>query len=421
MQINIKHLIKPTYMMWMFAGLSIIFLSVIIIIWNEWKDERETDKENNRIKKDIHVDRITTESDKYITVTEFYVDIMSTYGVKYNHRKGKSQNQGLNHYQRIDTAKEIYQLSKLLNISYMLPMSIAQYESAFRPYIFTTNSLGEIIEMGLYQHRSGAVGQAFLYSHQLPQAYKKRCAFYYEGPESLKDPINATRIELVLLWGEKRTYANNRAFFVSSRHWGQSSIYPLWSGGITPDENFIFDKDTIKEDSRNPLMYYSIIRAYETQFNKFNLKVWVETSGYAKLYKKKCSKMEWGYIEGWKYAQTQIKIAKLITLKTEQHKEEVNKLELKYLDNIKKLDNKYRELNGYLKRSEFKKIEDIFSEGMAHFKWLRNTIRDDEKKIAHKIFVVLYAISLLIMFVCTFIIGLRIIIWVGRKIFRKKK
>ena len=419
----LKKLIRPTYMMWLFAALCIFFLFTNFIIWNEWREESKVHDENTRIKNDVDADKITTSSDSYLQITEFYIDIISTYGVKYNYKKGKGRNQGLNHYQRTDVVKEVYQLCKLLDIPFMLPVSIAAYESAFRPYVFTTNKNGEKLEVGLYQHRQGAVGQAWLAYHQLPPAYQKRCAFHYTGDESLEDPINATRIELVLLWGEKRDYANNKAFYVSSRHWGKGDIYPLYAGGIVPEKDFEFNKGTIKEDVRNPLMYYHIIRSYEEQFNKFSLKVWVETSGYAELYRKECSKLELGFIEGWKYAQTQIELSEEIKKETERSKKKVEKLELKYLDNIKKLDGKYRQLNGYLKRNEFQHVHDIWNEGMAHLKWLRDIIRDEEKKLANKIFVILYVIALVIMFICTIVVGILIlkgsIGWMIKKVKKK--
>ena len=404
-------------MMWFVGALALMFLSFNFIIYFEKESQvRYLIKEQNYVKDEIALDKIITENDRRIKITSFYASIIATYGVKYHPGK-KRDRQGLNHYQKADFILTTYKLCKLLDIPYMLPMSIAGYESGFIPAAETD------YETGIFQHRPVAVAQAFMYYHQLPAAYKKQCAFVYTSAEDLKDPVNALKIQMVLLWGLKKDFDNNEGFYVSGSHWGTHLIYPLYKKGITIPDEFVFNKGTIKEDARNPLMYYYIINAYKSRFDMFSLKVWIEND-YVARYKRQASKSEVGFLDGWKYAQDLLKTAKEVEINNTKYEEEQERLIRKYNEKIKTVETEYRRIHGLMKEGKFDKIKDLFKLGRSQFFWLVGEVNQDNISEQKKFLIKIY-ISAIIIFLLIFLFGLIEIIKYGVKlcliIIRKRK
>ena len=181
---------------------------------------------------------------------------------------------------------------------------------------------------------------------------------------------------------------------------------------MIPDQ-FVFNRGTLKEDARNPLMYYYIINAYENRFNEFDLKVWID-QGYIDAYKKECSRMEWGFLEGWKYAQDLLKTAQEIKINTEKYEAENKRLIEKYNEKIKKVDEEYRRIHGLMKRGKFKKIKDLFLIAKLQFRALRDEIMDQEKKMIERILLISYILIILIILIFAIIGVIDIIRWIRK-------
>ena len=135
--IDPRTLIRPWYLAGFCVFLSILFLIQSIIIHLDRNDIRERYQDQIQIREKITADRILSENDRYLKITKFYSSIISVYGVKFHPKKKRGNDQGLNNYQRADFIRETYQLCRLLDIPWMLPMAIATFESAFRPYAET--------------------------------------------------------------------------------------------------------------------------------------------------------------------------------------------------------------------------------------------------------------------------------------------
>jgi len=348
--------------------LSIIFIIQFYVIYNDNLELSKLLRQEDYVRERITVDEILSPNDRYLKVSKFYSAIIATYGVKYHQNKGRENDQGLSHYQKPDFILEVYRLCNMLDIPYMLPMAMATFESSFRPYVQTD------FETGIFQHRPEAVGQAWIYYYQLSPEYQKKCSFYYNDREDLKDIINAIRIQMVLLWGYKKDFANNQAYYISSAHWGLHRIWPMYSRGIAIPDEFSFNKGTVDEDCRNPMMYYFIINSYLTAYNRFDLNVWVETAGYKEVYKKACSKLEWGYLEGWKYAQDLLETAKEVELNNSEYKEKNEKLIKKYNDKIKQVDEEYRRIHGLMMQGKYRDIKDLFNLARQEFRAFRDDV-----------------------------------------------
>jgi len=403
-QIPLEKLIRPTYMAWMFGAMAFFFLIFGIFIYlDKIKEVNYIIKESFHIKEQVEVNKILTQNDRYLKVQAMYANIIATYGTKYHPSKGKGNNQGLNHYQKADFMKEVYKLCTWLDIPYMWPMGKCSFESAFRPYVMTE------YETGIWQQRHEYALMAHYYFQFLPESLKDKIHFRYKSREDLLDPINATRIEMIVIWGMYNyRFDHNLAWTYIASHWGESKIYPLYDKNIPIPEEYIFMKKNAERDARNPLMYYGVVYSYVSQFEKFSTKVWIDHS-YIAAYKKECSRLERNYIEELEFIRDWYDLAKQYHKNNLEHEKKQKKIELKWEDKVTKLEDKYRELNGYIKAGKYRKVNDIFLEGKAHFKGLRDAIRKDQKKDAHNIFMILWAISLLIMLCCTVVL---IIIWI---------
>lgn len=356
MKINIKKIVRPYVLAWLFAGLvGVLLFENIFIRIDSRKFKQDILKEQLYIREKINVHKILSENDRYIKVTRFYSAIMSVYGVKYNHRL-KKQDNGLNHYQKADVILEMYELSKLLNLPVMLLPALAAYESAYRPGVKTE------YETGLFQHRPSAVGQAKLFYDWLPKKYKKKLAFTYNNRDDLTDPVNAIRIQAVLLWGYKKMFNDNQAFYISASHWGLSRIMPIYKAGIRIKDKFVFNRGTIKEDARNPLMYFYIINQYVVNFENFDLKIGIE-NGYIEKYKQTCSRYEKDYLNSWKFIKSlQDDIKKIEELKAEKEK-----MIAGYNEKIKNVDKKYREIYSMVHSGKYDSVKKLFKQSREDF------------------------------------------------------
>ena len=57
--------------------------------------------------------------------------------------------------------------------------------------------------------------------------------------EDLFDPLNATKVEFCLLWGELTRFEWNPVIALSARHWGHGRIRNLIGAGVFPPKNFV--------------------------------------------------------------------------------------------------------------------------------------------------------------------------------------
>lgn len=375
-------------------------------------------EEMTYIKDTVAADRITTESDRFIKVTTMYSEIIAVYGNKY-HEKNRPQFQGFTTKQKAAVIKEWYELSALLDLPFFVLPSIGAMESSLNPLSTTTNYLGVIIEAGYLQNRVEAVIQAKWYYEQLPEEYKKRCAFIYGGQEDLLDPINATRVTAVLLWGLKLRYQNNWAWVMTTYHWGLERIDRYYQAGIAPTKEFVFNKGTLKEDVRDPFLYYWVFNAYCSQFSRFEIKVNVDHS-YLVNYLEACSQLEWTFIRQWKWFQEMIELS-------EEIKGDKIDFEEKQREHIAKWEERMREANeefltakGIITEGKFNKIRDVFKLGdMAVTDFLseiQNEKVDKLSRVAMSGFLGLIAILTIFAFlgmVWVFILSRRW--WRGRK------
>ena len=401
-----EHLFKITFLTYAFMVLSAVLLILVFVIYIDGGN-----RVDRIVKEHTYIDRIlkiksqlTPDSTK-LRITTFYSEIIARYGMRY-HPKNNSNIQGLNHYQKADIINLIYTGCTELQIDYMLPMGKIIFESAYRPYVETD------WETGLWQQRKVYVIQAFYFYNQLPTHLKKKYHFYYNDREDLKDPINATKIELVSLWGLKRMFKGNKVFVYSASHWGIGKIWPIYKKGIDFPEKYVFDKDTIKEDSRNPLMYYYVINSYASRFWEGDVDCWIEEN-YIKEYKKHISKQENDYINEWKY------IKNLLDMLDEKEKKiaEIKQIDLKYQSKVKRLDDIYRQAHKSIMEGDFTDIKLVFGICKRHLKDLAKEILADKKTVLEKVLIIIYLI-IFCLFLIFSIIGFLVVI---KKIFWRVK
>ena len=218
--------------------------------------------------------------------------------------------------------------------------------------------------------------------------------FKFNKMESLFDPINALKIEALLVWGYIQLTANQMSWWSTLTHWGLTRIAPYYyykkNDGILPD-NYTFNKGTINEDVRDPLQYFGLFYANWANFSKFRIKVGVETY-YDEIYRKTCSKLEWQFIQSWKYVKDlKDDVEELKKFKLDVTKEYEKKIN-KYLKKTSKIDQKYRELSGLIKTGKFNKIKDVLIMWKSHFKELADDLTAEKEAKHKKIVLVIYFI-----------------------------
>ena len=324
------------------------------------------------------IDKILSEADKYLKITSFYSTIIGRYGKKYHpNYKDKINEQGLTGREKADVIREIYELERMLSIPHFTLISKAKIESGFAPKASTFTATGDVLEAGLWQNRDVAVMQASFFLRQMPPQMAERCAFRYQSIEDLYDPINACRIEAINTWGCMQRYEYDPSWVIPAVHWGITRIDKYWRLGIVPPKEFIFNKDTIKEDSRNPLTYYYLWNENFQQFSRFDIHVNVD-AGWEKAYRSECSRAERDFIDQSKF----VKEAKELLEEIKIHKLEVN---AEYEAKNAKVDKLIHEANiqymksmGMIKTGRHKNIEYVFDIYKVHFMDMIREMRKPE-------------------------------------------
>ncbi|NIU83364.1 MAG: hypothetical protein GWN64_07755 [Candidatus Thorarchaeota archaeon] len=400
-KVKVKHLIKPTYLAYGFGFLSFIFAMQVFIVWNDGnKRVDRTIEKFTYIKDRQHIDKVLTENDRYTKVTTFYSEISSTYFQKYHEKynvKDKWMYQGLSDSQLAQVFNMWFLGSKLIGCSFMLLPAIATRESSGNPISRTYNEDGTILEAGLYNNRYTAVMQSRGYQSLMPESLKKYFEFYFTTMEDLWDPVNATRIEFCLVWGELIYFRRNKAWYITAVHWGNHKISRLYHNGIVPPDDFKFNIGKINEDVRNPFVYYFIINQYIDSFERFSTKVRIDKR-YDKIYREKCGKLEREYINSKKYFQEMIELY-------EEEKQDKKEFEQRRKIRDKKFEKKIREFNVYcietqaaIKEGRFKKIKDLYNVFRSDLrKFIKEMNEEKNNDIRWKIKLILYSSSVLIL------------------------
>jgi hypothetical protein len=180
--------------------------------------------------------------------------------------------------------------------------------------------------------------------------------------------------------------ANQMAWWTTFTHWGLGRVAPYYyfrrNGGILPDD-YTFNKGTIREDVRDPLQYFGLFYANWGQFSQFKIKVNVET-WYDKLYKQECSRIEWQFIQSWKFVKELKKETEDLKAFRLKAKEEDEKRVAKILKKSSKIDLEYKKLHGRISSGDFLNIHDVFRLWLVPFKKLMKDLSKD-KKISVKV------------------------------------
>ena len=377
LKVHIRHILRPTYLAWTFGLLLIVVViqSQFIYHSSNRRVDRTIDK-YTYIKDRMHINKIQTESDRYTKVTTFYTEIAATYFQKYHKKYDKKdmwRYQGLRDDELTMVINWWYRGGKDLGIPYMLPPAIAVRESSGNPKARTFNKDGSILEAGLYNQRRGAAIQAKYYNSLMLPHLQARYDFKFHTMEDLLDPVNATKCELNLLWGEMMYFDNNIMIYVTSRHWGNGKIDKLVKNGVYPPKDFKFNIGKINEDVRNPFIYYFIINQYLSAFERFTVKVRLDKR-YDEIYRKTCSLMEREYINGYKYFN------EFVDLYDEIKSDKVNYYD-KREKKIGKLEHKIRNLSRFYKDSRNHIKEGKFDSLKEYFTVIKNDTRKMVKEM----------------------------------------
>jgi hypothetical protein len=384
---------------------------------------RDVVEELNYMKDRRTLDKILSENDRYLKVTSFYTEIFATFGQKY-HRKynrkpgekyekyiksGRWKNQGMKKEVRADIVRKCYEYERLCNIPYFDLITTGIRESAGNPLARTFHPKdGSILEAGWFQVRKGAVRDAQDYLKMMPPNMRKKLEFRFNSMQDLFDPLNALKIEACLFWGARIQFHNDPSWYVTAVHWSPGKMLKYWKHGIEPPEKFVFNKNTVREDARNPFTYYYSWNAFNSQFKQFKTQVYIE-KGWLEQYEKACSKIEWEFIQYQRYIQRLIKIREKLKEERTQFKELEKKLVNKYNTKLLNLDKKFKELNGLIKRGKFAKIKEIYLIGELEFGKLAKTISSDkvkgkEKRMIKMTLMVIVVVAIFVLFGIVFVV-----------------
>ena len=272
-------------------------------------------------------------------------------------------------------------------------------------------------EIGLFQHREGGVGQAWIYFHRMPESWKKRLVFRYNKPEDLEDIINVIRIEAILSWGERDSYGNSLAWGITSTHWGRYRIYPLYKDkDLVIPRNFEFNLNTIKEDIRHPFTYYFYLNEHIEQFSRFDVRIRIEQA-WIDNYEKIATKIEWEFIQTQRDA---IKFRVLVE-SIADNKKKYEKNYAKEIKNVKrlalKIENRGRQLNRLIKKGKFTNIKEVYLMMGQYTKELWKDYTKESVKNNRKTAILL----LMIMIVCVILLSLLGLFFLVLKLIRYLK
>lgn len=366
------------------------------------KQERD---EFNYVKEKLHVQKILSPSSRYIKVTAHYARIHSTHGLKYNRtkwiKKGKEwwKKQGMKKEIRTQWFRLCFEYSRILNIGYFWMISVSLIETGLNPVARTFWPLKEeetaedleLLEAGAFQHRHIAVKDAMYYRSLMPEYLQNKFHFTFTKMEDLFDPINALKVQACLEWGAQQRFDHDPAWGRTAIHWGLSRIYKYWKAGVVPPMQFVFNLGTIYESARNPFTYFFLFEAYNSQFEKFTTKIFVEES-WLMSYKKECSKIESDYLTTGRYVSQIINIAESMRASEIKHNRDYLAKDKKLEKKIHLVNDKYREISGLAKQGRIENYKDAFKQVIAEFMELARQVEDKEVEAARKVFLISLAV-----------------------------
>lgn len=418
--LRMRYLIIWTIVSTILAGL---FAVLVIVVYRDsgYKVDAVVDR-MTYIKERQSIDRVITESDRYMKVTTFYSKIIAHYGQKFHPKYNdpeKWKHQGLSKEQISDINDLWYRGARAANVPYFALPSIAIMESSINPLSRTYWEDGKIKEAGLYNQRRSAVIYAKECWDRMPANLQKLFAFKFDSMEDLFDPINATKVAFCLVWHEYAYYQRNPAWAITSVHWGNYRISRYYHSKVLPPTKFKFNVGTLKEDVRSPFTYYFWWNAYNSQFEMFDIRVYVDKHWAAK-YKELCSREEREYLNSMKYFKELVKLYDTL----EKDKKEY---EAKREKNLRKMEMKIRNMNEeyiktqrVLKSGDFKSFKDVIRLNREQLRAFLKQVRNDKNQEMKKWIYLAYGFVIFVILVlCPF--GLVYIIVLIRRLVRYRK
>lgn len=363
-----------------------LFSAILICILEriEYSQELSAIRSERRIIEDRLVqDIVVSEKEKKLKIVTMYSAIIGKYGYKFhpNNNSGNSRKyQGLNKYAKAEFIIKAFEYESLLEIPYFTLCTIALIETAFNPIAETFWEDGTLKEAGIFQNRREAVGQALLYFRELSANNPKiaqKLEFTFSDMKDLQNPINALKIEAILIWGLKRDFAGEMPYYISALHWGIHRVMPYYGSKTHFPEAFIFNKHTKREDIRNPLMYFTVFNEFYSSFCNYTTSVNVDMTWLAR-YKKRCSDVEWQFINSWKYLsdlKNRIKEIEEYKIASRQEHEEMI---LKLKSRMERTDEEYRKIMGIARSGKFTNIKDVFKLWRKSFLFFVAEVKQDK-------------------------------------------
>jgi len=241
-----------------------------------------------------------------------------------------------------------------------------------------------ILEAGVFQFRREAIDHAWLVvTKDMPPHLAQVFGFKYSSIEDMFDPLNALKVMYILLWDARIKFNNDPSWYIPAIHWGIGRIYDYYLAGVPLPEEFRFNKGTPEEFARDPLNYYGVWNAYNSQFEKFTTKVYIDKSWLVR-YEAECSRMEWNFIYTHKYVKKMIFIADRMEKRETAYIAMTNEYYIEQTADYKLLrekhrmvDDEYRKLIGLGKSGE-KLWKLVFKEGFSIFKGIAAELRNEE-------------------------------------------
>lgn len=297
---------KTKYLNSIIVGVFLVF--IVCLLWSNLHWQKKAEKNRYMLEEQVWAERQlikhinTDEKTKYINTTSFYYKVMGWYGHKPQDKKGMSR------WTKVLLCQKQYEYEKLIGLPKNTFNPVGLMESNF-----DQNCSGGLDEGGYLQCHRQAVGQAYIFWHEMPPYLQKEFKFYYKSKKDLYDPFNCLKIAACRMWGLKRIYNGDMMWIISTYHWGLTRMLPLYRSPNIPKKIWKFyriERDPKtgvplwrKTSTRNPLMYYFIWYEIQSAFNSGRKDINVETIDYMKLYMKRSPKEKQNWINSWRYNQ----------------------------------------------------------------------------------------------------------------------
>lgn len=424
-KIILRYIIRP----WYFAGFATFLCGVMAVLFVIRHKEYRSDLKNIRIEENYMThklyEQITGSSkERKMKITTFYGYIMTDYGNKYRKgkdRKGQRKTQGLHpKYQKPQVIDAMYNYEQWLDIPHFTLIILAMIESVFNPIAVTYDDEGNIIEAGLWQNRLEFVGQAMLALKDLTQInprLAKKLNFKFSSMKDLSDPVNATKIEALVVWHYKRYFANNTPYYILATHWGLHRAYKYYITDFEIPDEIVFLKKNLKNDVRKPLHFWRMFYSAYKNFSSFRIEIGYDIT-YIISYKEKCSRLEYEFVHSWKEEKKlKAEIADLKKYKIEidqKLKEKINKI----IKREKKLDQLYRKYFNMIETGKFHKIKDVWIMWKTHLKQVYMELFGEKIKKEKRVTYIIYFSMISVIFLFT-LFGFIMSIWITIKKIRK--